>query len=126
MLFVRVVRVARGRVAQRRLALHRDVVLVVVDFEDGFRGLDDPPHDDRGNVDRIAVLVVHLELRALEVPHAQRDLALLVERVGPSQPGDLRGADVVAEQLQDLRFVGRHHEEALEQEDPDRIDHERR
>ena len=58
----------------------------------------------------------------VEVPYAKRDFAFPEERIRPAQPRGLRCADVVAEQLHDLRFVGRHHEEALEKEDPDRHD----
>ena len=61
-LVVRVVGVARRQVAQRRLALDLDVVVVVVHFEDRLGGIDDAPHDDRGDLDRVAVVVVHLQL----------------------------------------------------------------
>ena len=84
-LVVRVVGVAGRQVAQRRLGLHLDVVVVVVHLEDRLGGVDDPPDDDRGDLDRVAVVVVDLEVRALEVADAQRDPLLGVERVGPAQ-----------------------------------------
>ena len=83
---VRVVGVAGGEVAQRRLALDVDVVLVVVHLEHGFGRVDDPPHDDGGDLDRVAIVVVDLEVRALEVADPQRDLRFCVERIGPAQP----------------------------------------
>ena len=70
---VRVVGIAGGEVAQRRLALHVDVVVVVVDLEQRLGGVDDAPDDDRGDLDRVAFEVVDLEARALEVADAQRD-----------------------------------------------------
>ena len=83
---VRVVRVARGQRAHRRLALHPHVVLVVVHLEHRLGGVDDLPHHDRRDLDRVAVGVVHLELRGLEVPHPERDLLLRDERVDPPEP----------------------------------------
>ena len=44
---VRVVGIAGGEVAQRRLALDVDVVVVVVDLEERLGGVDDAPDDDR-------------------------------------------------------------------------------
>ena len=82
---VRVVGIARGQVAQRGLALHVHEVLVVVDLEERLGRVDDLPDDDRGDLDRVAVVVVDLELLALEVADAQRDLPLRVERVRPAQ-----------------------------------------
>ena len=82
---VRVVGVARGQVAQRRLGLHLDVVVVVVHLEHRFGGVDDAPDDDGGDLDRVAVVVVDLQVRALEVADAQRDPLLRVERVRPAQ-----------------------------------------
>ena len=52
----------RGQGPHRCLALHVDVVLVVVDLEDRLGRVDDAPDDDRGDLDRVAVVVVHLEL----------------------------------------------------------------
>ena len=103
---VRVVRVAGGEVAQRRLALDVDEVLVVVHLEAGFGRLDDAPDDHRGNLDRVPLDVVHLQAAALEVPDAQGDPALRVEGVGPAEALHLDRAHVAAEQLQDLGFVG--------------------
>ena len=104
-LFVRVVLVARRQVAHRRFGLHLDEVLIVVDLEHRFGGVDHAPDDDRGDLDRVAFEVVDLQARALEVAHAERNALLGVERVRPAQPGVLHGADVVAEQLQDAALV---------------------
>ena len=119
MVLVRVIRIARGRIAQRRFALDVDVVFVVVHLERRLRGFHDAPHDDRGDVDRVALAVVDLQLAALEVPHPQRQLPLLVKRICVAQAADLCRADIVAEQLQHLRLVRRHHEEPLQQEHPE-------
>ena len=66
-LLVRVVRVRRGQVAERGLALDVDEVLVVVHLEQRLGRVHDPPDDDRRDLDRVAVVVVDLELGALEV-----------------------------------------------------------
>jgi hypothetical protein len=42
-----------------RLALDLNEVLVVVDLEDRLRHVDHAPNDDRGDLDRIAVVIVH-------------------------------------------------------------------
>ena len=112
-LFVGVVLVARREVAHRGLGLHLHEVLIVVDFEDGFGGVDDAPDDDGGDLDRIAFEVVDLQLGALEVTHAKRNALLRVERVGPAQSRRFRRADVVAEELQDAALV------RIDDEDPD-------
>ena len=72
---VGVVGIRGGQRAHRAFALHVDVVFVVVDVEDGFGGLDHAPDDHGGDLDRVAVLVVDLELAAFEIAHAQRDAA---------------------------------------------------
>ena len=56
-----VVGVARRQVAQRRFALHVDEVVVVVDLEDGLGRVDDPPDHHRGDLDRVALVVVDLQ-----------------------------------------------------------------
>ena len=65
---VRVVRVTGRQVAHGRFALHMQEVLVVVHPEHGLGRIDDAPDDDGGDLDRIAVLVVDLQLAALEIP----------------------------------------------------------
>ena len=72
MLLMRVVRVAGRGIAQRRFTLHVDVVFVVVHLERRLRSFHDAPDDDRGDVDRIPLLVVDLQLAAFKIPHAQR------------------------------------------------------
>ena len=109
---------ARLRTAASRLDL--DEVLVVVDLEHRFGGVDHAPHDDRGDLDRVALVVVDLELRALEVADAQRDPLLRVERVRPAQARRPDRADVVAEELQHLALVRVDDEQAGEEEDVQR------
>ncbi len=93
------------------------VVLVVVHLKGGFRRLDHAPHDHRGDLDRIAFGVVHLQMRALEVPHPERDPLACVERIRPSQTGSLRAPRVVAKELQHLRFV------RIDDEEPPQCEH---
>ena len=49
-----VVGVAGGHVPNRRLALNRHVVLLVIDFKHRLCGIDDAPDHDRSNLDRVA------------------------------------------------------------------------
>src|SRR3972149_10275495 len=98
---LRIVGVAGREVSPRGLALNAHVVLVVVYLEAGFGGVYDFPDDDRGDLDRISVKVVDLELLALEVAHPERNPALGVERIGPAETRVLRGIGVVAEELKD-------------------------
>ena len=65
----------RGR-ADRRLGLHGHVRLVVLDVEQRLRGVLDPPDHHRGDLDRVAALVVDLQLGAVEVARAQRHVAV--------------------------------------------------
>ena len=113
-LVVRVVGVQGRQVPHGGLALHVDEVLVVVHVEDGLGGVHDPPHHDRGDVDGVAVVVVHLELRALEVAHAQGDAAAVRERVHPPEALVPQGAQVRADELHDLPLVRVHDLEAGE------------
>ena len=66
-----VIGVAAGEMAHGRLALHGDVMLVVVDVEASLRGVLHAPDDDRGDFNGVAALVVHLEFFAVEVPGAE-------------------------------------------------------
>ena len=72
---VGVVRVVRRQIADGGFRLHLDVVLVVVDFEQGFGGFHDAPDDDGGDLDRVALEVVDFDLRAFEVADAEGDVA---------------------------------------------------
>ena len=69
-----VVRVRARDAADRRLALHLHVAFVVLDVERGLRRVVDAPDDHGRDLDRVAALVVDLELLAVEVVRAQRDL----------------------------------------------------
>ena len=92
--------------AHRGLGLQLHIELVVVDVEIGAGGIVDAPDDDRGDLDRVAALVVDLEPLAVEVAGAERYLAARVERIRPAQPRHPRRAPVGAEELEDRRLVG--------------------
>src|SRR6185503_17213498 len=114
-ILVRVVCVARREVTDGGFGLDLDVVLVAIDLEHRLRRVADAPHHDGGDLDRVAVVVVHLELRALEVPDTLRDLvAWEREGVGPPEPWLVDRANVVAEELEYLRLVRAHDEEPAE------------
>ena len=65
-----VISVKARQVAQRRLALRDDIVLVVVDIEQCLRGVVDAPDHNRGDLDRVPTFVVHLQRLAVERPCA--------------------------------------------------------
>ena len=77
---VRVVGVFIGEMAQRRLGLDGHVLLVVVDVEHRARRVAHLPDHRRRDLDRIAALVVHLELFAVEVAQAQADTFFLLRK----------------------------------------------
>src|SRR5574337_273082 len=118
---VRVVRVALRHLPQRRLALNMHVILVVVDAEHRLGGVQYLPDHHRGDLDRVAVVVVDLQLAALEIAYAQRNALLGVERIGPAQPLLAHRAGVPAEQLQHQPLVRRDLEEALQHEGGDHL-----
>ena len=60
MVLCAVVGMRLGEVAQRRLALHGDEVLVVLDLEQGLGGVDHAPDHDRRDLDRVALAIVDL------------------------------------------------------------------
>jgi hypothetical protein len=120
---VGVVGVARGQVAHGGLRLHLHVVLVVVHLEDGLRGVHDAPDHDGRDLDRVAVVVVDLQASALEVPDAERDVPLAVERVGPSQPRRLDRPLVVSEELHHAAFVRINDEEPEQADEQDEFEH---
>jgi hypothetical protein len=68
---MRVVRVRRRQISHCGFALHVDEIFVVVNVEHRFERLDNAPHNDGRNFDGIAVALVDLQPRALEIPHAQ-------------------------------------------------------
>ena len=121
---MRVVRILRREIPHRGLGLHLHVVLVVVDFEQRFRRLEHAPHDDGRDLDRVALKIVDLELGALEVAHAERDLALAVERVRPVKAVRLHRAPVLAEEDERPGFVRVDDEEPGEHEQHDEDDRE--
>ena len=121
---VRIVRIRLRDRADRGLALHGDVLLVVVDLEQRLGRLNDLPDDDRGDLDRVAAIVVHLELLRLEVADPQRDLALGEEGIGKPEARRLDRALVAAEEDERLGVAGVHDEQPAEQDAGDDEDEE--
>ena len=109
-----VVRVRGREVPEGRLGLDVHEVLVVVDLEQRLRRVGHLPDDDGRDLDRVAVLVVDLELGGLEVADADGDPAPLGERVHPMEALGMDGAPVVAEQDQGAGLVRIHGREAAE------------
>jgi hypothetical protein len=70
-----VVAVEAGDVSNGCLALNLDVCFKVIHVEGGPRGIFHSPDNDTGDLDRIAALVVHLELLAVEVSYASEIFA---------------------------------------------------
>ena len=114
---VGVVGIAGGQVADRGLALHLQVVLVVVHLEDGLRGVHHPPDHDGRDLDGVAVGVVDLQPGVLEVADAQGHPPLRVEGVGPAQALVARGAAVGPEELQHDPLVRVHGEHPADEQD---------
>ena len=115
-LVVGVVRVRRGEVPQGRLGLDVDEVLVVVDLEQRLGRVGHLPDDDGGDLDRVAVVIVDLELGGLEVADAHGDRAALGERVHPLEALLADRAAVPAEEDEGACLVGVHRREADEPE----------
>ena len=128
-----VVGVGGGHMAQRSLALRVHVGVVVVHVEERLRRVLHAPHNDVGDLDGIATLVVHLQMLAIVRAGAQRHLrgdghvlaAFRVDRRA-SRPGkkgirpmEALVADralVVAEQDENARLIRLDGEEAHEQQ----------
>ena len=89
----------------RSFALHVHEVLVVVDVEHRLGRVDDPPDDDGSDLDRVAVVVVHLQLAAFEVADAQRQPPARCQRIHPPESGLLDRPFVDAEQRDHLGLV---------------------
>src|SRR4029453_15738956 len=100
-----VVRIRSSQVTHRRLALYVNEVLVVVHVKDRLGRFDHAPHDHGRDLDRITILIVHLEPAAFEIAHAQRDVAAQGQRVYPPESLLLKRALVGPEQLDDLRLI---------------------
>ena len=101
-----VVGLARRDVPQGGLGLDLDELRVGLDGKRRLSGVSHLPHDDRRDLDRVAVGVVDLEGIGLEVVDPHRDLPLGRERQEHEQPRPTRGADVAAEELDDLGLPG--------------------
>ena len=101
-----VVGVAVGHVPQGGLALGVDEGDEVLDAVGGLGAVAHLPHDDGGDLDRVAVGVVDLHGRRLLVADPDRDLAAHRERVHPAQAGGADRAPVAAEELDDPDLAG--------------------
>ena len=87
-----VIGIARADGADRGLDLDPDECLVIVDVEQGLRGVDHAPHDLRRHLDRVAAQVVDLDPLGNEVVGADRDLLADHPRPDPAQAGGAVGA----------------------------------
>ena len=105
--------------ADRCFGLHAHVLVIVLDVEYGLCGVVDAPDDRRRDLDRVAALVVDLQPLAHQIVRAQSYLLLPVERVGPTQTFGSVGADILAEQQQDRRFVWLQHVQARQYQSAD-------
>ncbi len=57
---VAIVRMSCCQVSQGSFALHTDIILVIIDFKESFRGVDNTPHDDGGDFDWVSIPIVDL------------------------------------------------------------------
>ena len=101
-----VIGVARADRAHRGLDLRHHKFLVIVDVEQGLRGVGDAPHDLRCHLDRVAAQVVDLDLVGNDIVRAHRDLLAGQPWQHPAQPFFAVGALIRAEQLNRRSFVG--------------------
>src|SRR3546814_8796094 len=76
-----------------------DEFLVIVDVEQGLRGVGHPPDHLRRHLDRVAAQVVDLDLYRNDVVRAYRDLPARQPGQHPAQPALAVGALVTAEKL---------------------------
>src|SRR6266542_1658857 len=77
-------------------------------------GILDSPDHDRGNLDRVALLLIHFQLRTLEIARPQRQLAFAAKRVRPPETAVACRADVGAEQGVQACLVGLQRDVAVE------------
>src|SRR5262249_20185851 len=63
-----------GQVPQGRFALHAHIIFKVIHVENSLGRVLHLPHHNRGDLDRVAALVIDLQLLAVEIPRAQRNL----------------------------------------------------
>src|SRR4051794_906800 len=105
---MRVIGVAGGEIAQRRLTLDVDKMLIVVHLKYGFGRIDDLPNHHRGNLNRIAVLIVDFQLTAFEVADSQRYSAASAYGDDPPESLLFERALVRSEQLDHFRLIRIH------------------
>src|SRR5690625_1242172 len=119
-----VVRVVVGGVPDGCFRLDGDEIDVVVHFESGAGRVFHLPDDDRRNLDRIAVGIVHFQDGRFVVADAAGNFCSGRERVHPSHAGRVDRAAVVAEQLHHARFVRGDYRDAGQAERTDDRDDE--
>src|ERR1041385_5287757 len=69
-----IVSIRACQVSQGRFALDPDIILEILDVENGLRRVMHMPDNDGTNLDGIAALVVHLKGVAVEIPRSQGHL----------------------------------------------------
>ena len=88
--FAVIVRVGRGKMPQRGLALHAHIGLEVVNVEHRPGGIAHVPHDDGRDLHRVAGPVVDLESLAIQGPRSQGHLVAVLAVVRLGAPGSCR------------------------------------
>jgi hypothetical protein len=104
-------------VADGGLALHANELLEVVDVEGRLRRVVHAPHHHRADLDRVAALVVHLQRVDRMVARAHAHALAHVPGPRPAKAGLPLGAEIVAEEREDTRFVRLEREETRADED---------
>lgn len=101
-----VVRVGLCHLTQRRLALDVHIALIVIHTEHRFGRIQHLPHDLDTDFDRIAIVLVDVQLTVFEISHSPRNALFGVKRMGPAQAFDAHCTGVLAKQLLHLTLVG--------------------
>src|ERR1700684_1480892 len=96
---------------QCRLSLHSNEIEVVIDGEQSPCGVGNLPDDNGGDLHRVAVGVVDLQVVRLEAPDPDAHVPPVGERQDPGQAGTTHGADVAAEETYDSGLAGLHDDE---------------
>jgi hypothetical protein len=105
---MRIVRVAGGDVADRRLGLNGHELHEVFDGVHRPSGVRHLPHHHGRDFDGDALGVVHLGQRCLVVPDLDRDGAPSGQRIDPVEAAGADGPGVPPEDLQHERLARRH------------------
>jgi hypothetical protein len=102
---MRFVGVMAGEATERGLTLNVDKRSVVLDIEQGLGGIHDAPDNHGSNLNGIAVGIIYLELRTLEIIDLQRDLLLAGEGIGEPESAFPDGANELSKKGQHPRFI---------------------